>query len=476
MLINVKTWGPEYASSLESFLRDRLSARSVTAVPEVVGTMAGSGCALINVLLHADTSAVFCALLAAGEGSRLWGVSLSVGMVKGLLSVMGRSLIEQSYIQCLFLSSQCPENFCIVSGTDNLFEPEHARLRISNSAKTLFAESPHRGIHTFSIPIRVRKNGEFLRETFEAVSQLGIMFADSEGAAVCFVEKPTYEQISENVSRFDTDYVYCNAFIFAFSRNCAETMRALYSAPTSSGAPLYSCTEFDWSAHVLTPVALLHGQGYEKGIASWFSPNIRNSASKKYFASDSDWALIWECAVSLHRQFGPVIVLDAGEQSLWYDCGLVSDMVALHLRAFSDERLSQKIFTPTLLRGNLFAHSDPPLEMPLSRECVFSDCRVSGAVKNAVRCVFAGTTVSECDLGGVQNCLFYRVDPASVARETLASDTCYFSFRDMRGNVHVGRFDAAANPKRGDLLGKPIDGIGRSFREIQSSRDIKLPF
>jgi hypothetical protein len=34
-------------------------------------------------------------LLVAGEGSRLWGISAAVGMVKGLTNILGTTLLEQ---------------------------------------------------------------------------------------------------------------------------------------------------------------------------------------------------------------------------------------------------------------------------------------------------------------------------------------------------------------------------------------------
>ena len=169
-------------------------------------------------------------------------------------------------------------------------------------------------------------------------------------------------------------------------------------------------------------------------------------------------------------------VLDAGEQSLWYDCGLCSDLTALHLRALHDTRLSDSIFSTVRSGECLFAECEPPFrEMPNCRECVFSSCHpLTGAVRGATRCVFVECQISrDCDLSSVENCLFYRVDVASLER--VRSGMVYFSFFDKSGARHTGEFELAANPKRGDLLGKSITGIGRSFRDIQQARDIQLP-
>jgi hypothetical protein len=472
--INVKSWGSEYAEALAAWLNSRLPVR-VAAVAEEVGTMAGSGCAVVNVLHHVDCSAEaapFVAMLAAGEGSRLWGVSLSVGFVKGLLNVMGRSLIEQSFHQARALLMQAPPGFCLVTGTDNLFEPQHATLRLCDAARTPFAQSPHRGIHTFSIPIRVRREGAFLRETFEAVSQLGIMFVDASGASVQFVEKPTFEQIEENVKRFDSDLVFCNAFIFAMSREFAAELRRVYSMRLSTGLRLFESTEFDWSGLVLTPLSLVHAG---ESLAVWKSPACRNASSRKYFPSDADWEVIWNCGVELHRLFGPVRVLDAGETSLWYDCGLCSDLMALHMRALHDKLLSEAIFSSQRFGSNIFAECEGACDMPGVSESVFSSCRgLAGAVTGASKCLFIESEISKnCGLGGVVSSLFYRVDVASLAH--VRSHTVYFSYLDKSGARHTGEFELEANPKRGDLLGKPIAGIGKSFREIQQARDIKLP-
>jgi hypothetical protein len=472
--INVKSWGLEYAETLAAWLNSRLPVR-VTAVAEEVGTMAGSGCAVVNVLQHVDClaqAAPFVAMLAAGEGSRLWGVSLSVGFVKGLLNVMGHSLIEQSFHQARSLLQQAPPGFCLVTGTDNLFEPQHATLRLCDAARTPFVQSPHRGIHTFSIPIRVRREGAFLRETFENVSQLGIMFADASGASVQFVEKPTYEQIEENVKRFDSDLVFCNAFVFAMSREFAAELRRVYSARLSTGLRLFESTEFDWSGHVLTPLSLVHAK---ERVAVWNSPSCRTASSRKYFPNDGDWEVIWKCAEELYRQFGPVRVLDAGETSLWYDCGLCSDLMALHMRALHDKQLSESIFSTERFGSNIFAGCEGARDMPGVSDCVFSSCHgLAGSVTGAKKCLFIESEVSKnCDLGGVESSLFYRVDVASIAH--VRPHTVYFSFLDKKGARHTGEFELEANPKRGDLLGKPITGIGRSFREIQQARDIKLP-
>ena len=65
-------------------------------------------------------------MLVAGEGSRLWGISASVGMVKGLTNVLGVSLLEQTAHQGLMLMAQAPArgaNMVLIAGSDNVVLP-----------------------------------------------------------------------------------------------------------------------------------------------------------------------------------------------------------------------------------------------------------------------------------------------------------------------------------------------------------------
>ena len=288
-----------------------------------------------------------------------------------------------------------------------------------------------------------------------------------------FVEKPSHAQIEELVAKFDADFVYCNAFVFAMTPGFAAAVSRLYAARISTGLRLFESTEFDWSGHVLAPLSLVHAK---KTLADWNSPLFRNAASHKYFPNDADWQIIWECAVQLYAEFGPIYILDCGEDSLWFDCGLCTDLMAVHMQAFTDPRLAT-MFDLTRDGSNLLAGDKTRKEtaIPASFEsCVFSNCHLSGTLQgSAKRCVFVESTLENVHLvDGVENSLFYKVNVGSL--EKVQSNMVYFSFVNGQGKTETGWFDVAANPKYGDLLNKPIPGIGKSFREIQKERNVQL--
>jgi hypothetical protein len=176
VVFNLKLWDADAPSALLRFVATsprlaplRLSRQNgrLTCVAEEPGTVVGSGAAIVNSLLAcnlsnshpsnstssppssssasaSDRGAIArgddrpgMALLMAGEGSRLWGVSAALGFVKGLSNVLGVTLLEQTVRQLLYILDAAPgqgKGMTIVAGTDNILLPSS----LSILARTFF--------------------------------------------------------------------------------------------------------------------------------------------------------------------------------------------------------------------------------------------------------------------------------------------------------------------------------------------------
>ncbi len=483
--INVKLWRDDYASTVEQLVP------GVRAIGEPVGTMEGSGCAMLNVMaqLRADMSvrSPSLGLLAAGEGSRLWGVSAAAGFVKGLVNVFGRSLAEQSVVQARELLSQAPDggrDFVLMSGTDNVFVAQHALTLYDTGLP--FAQCQSRGLFTFSVPIRVtdEHTGQPLPGVLERLSQLGIMLSDGKGNAAMFREKPTDAQTLADLKHFNAHSCLANAFVFALGKDAARFMCELYSRPLpstlASGAtatPLFATKDFDWSGHVLTPLALVHaGQ--------------RMQHDTSVFPDVADWQLVLDCAQQFYSRFGPIQILNAGPEALWYDAGLAADLVSLCRLALVRDRSGEQL-------RSTFALAPLPRDGPvpsllvrctvhdgatvtLGRNCIVSNCVFLPGARVSVPddCVLISCRFGAGDWpaqGSVGGALCYGLQPQCVPRaQTLARGSAYFAYADEHSVWHQGVFPIEANPKYGNLLNQPIEGIGKSFRELQRERAVSL--
>lgn len=511
--INVKLWNESYAHDVEKFLslelkssedKGNVSSPHVVVVGEHLGTMEGSGCAVMNVVKHMDlkkkkkekssgnnamdgggggdaSSSPSCslALLAAGEGSRLWGVSCAVGFIKGALNVAGKTLLLQSVTQASLLLESMPKKNCqdwvVISGTDNVFQPSKMPLRLADASSTLLSQvvptKSSFGLFTFSLSIALDD---------PRLPQLGAMAVDSTGAATFFLEKPSVVQV-RSLCREENPRIFVNAFVFALSRKAARAMQKIWGQKKEASGEkmIWEKKEFDWSGHVLTPLALMHGKRQDL----WYGPVYRNETSKKYFPNDADWTAIWECAEKFYASFGPIQVIDCGADSVWFDCGLCSDVLQVHRLAFTSDVLRGMFQVDRVGGSNLASRCTGQVEASVaasSTGCHFVNCRFEeGVVVKARDCVFINCLFKRSVAlpEDCIDCLFY----AEVFDETVESKamvpkrgTVYFAFPKASGSLARGTFPVDANPKYGNLLEAKIDGLNQSFRDIQKSRDINL--
>ena len=421
-------------------------------VGEELRTFEGSGAAMLHTLIDGGEKTTMF-MLAAGEGSRLWGISMSLGFVKGLVDVFGQTLIELSYHQGQKILQWAPpdSDFIFCTGTDNILE--------SKRPMDAFRASKSRGIHTFSIPISVRD-----KQHYERLSQLGIMLCDSTQSAVVFVEKPSHLQIEAMVNEYRCKDVYVNAFMFAMSREAGELLRILYRN-------LYELP-LDWSAHVLAPLSLVHRGGSKE---DWL-----NCQSESDPLNSSDFGQLFECAREFYEQFGPIHVIDVGADSVWYDCGLASDLFSLYHLELDSFNVARVGATETLVGG---CHGEIP-SFTNARNCSFGGCTfsndhsLSAAMLNNL--VFVDCDLS-CELpvglfDDVSNSMFYKVDFARFLGfwkgKPLESNSVYFSYKD-----EFGVFPIDKNPKNGSLLSEAIEGLSpQSDGSPSSFRNIQLAF
>lgn len=157
--VNFKQWEQGREVLIKDFLlcsnfgrrlQQNSSSFELIAAGEELGTFEGSGCAMFHVIdellsaldrrnhensqTHSISSiGPMIGLLAAGEGSRLWGVSASCGFIKALLQIFSRSLLEISLQQCVqLIAPQLPDagaDYLLLSGTDNVLLPSSWPLK-----------------------------------------------------------------------------------------------------------------------------------------------------------------------------------------------------------------------------------------------------------------------------------------------------------------------------------------------------------
>jgi hypothetical protein len=337
IVYNVKSWEEDRVTQMDRFLRASRSwllrsAKEVRGLLEALGTLEGSGCAFVNVLKElVGIGGPALGLLVAGEGSRLWGVSGSLGFIKGLSAVLGSTLIEQTVRQALLLFAQAPRgDLVIVAGTDNVFLPASCPLRVASRDGTAFSEARHGHLFFFSKEqVVLDAQGQVTDPAgLEALTQLGIMLVDEAGRPELFLEKVSTARILEVLRQRGRRSVFFNTFYFAMSPEAAALLTRLYSERTADGQrALYEVNGFDWSTHVLEPLC-----GVEE--AAW---EVRRAAAGPMFAA-RDWVRLRELALEFRQRLGPPLVVNLGRGAVWYDTGLSADLLALHDLAVAPER------------------------------------------------------------------------------------------------------------------------------------------
>jgi len=343
IVFNLKGWEPGRDVLMEKWFRHSKS-KLIRGTPRIkcaleeLGTLEGSGCAMINTLKACNIDSAMdglssdhpsLGLLIAGEGSRLWGISAGLGFVKGLSNVLGFSLTEQTVHQSLFLLSEAPhrgKNMIVIAGTDNVFLPSQ---KLSTVDGTPFAQCKNH-LFFFSKEVQVldEKDQVADKETLDGLTQLGIMLLNDKSEPILFLEKVSTDRILEVLRQHKKRSVFFNTFYFAMTREGGKLLQQLYSRPASNGKPIYELNGFDWSMHVLEALATPSSEAWAK----------RNN--RKFVQSDADWQLLFELGQEFKAKLGAPAVINIGSEAIWYDTGLANDLVHLYELAVSNGPLN----------------------------------------------------------------------------------------------------------------------------------------
>ncbi|KAL6043558.1 hypothetical protein QOT17_023831, partial [Balamuthia mandrillaris] len=372
---NLKGWDSYAGQDMTSFLHHSKASPLLRSLPrerivcalEEPGTVLGSGAAILNTLRHCsfmkgghqdasleeeermDEPGAVLALLMAGEGSRLWGISAAMGFVKGLTNILGTTLVEQTVNQLVGILAQAPNkgmDMVMVAGTDNVLLPSRP-LRIPATSSFLDRETgkhqnQDNGLFFFSKKVPVlNENGEPVTETIlEELSQLGIMLVDPKTSyPFLFLEKIPPQQILSVLQAHKQTHIYFNVFYFLFRKQAARVLvesfdskfYALNSRGQRHGQPSLSeffeanKIEFDWSSHFIEPLILGDEKAWE---AKW--QNNEKGIQQTFRHSKQHWMKLFEVAAEFQRAFGRAVVVDVGEDAIWFDTGMASDMRKLY--------------------------------------------------------------------------------------------------------------------------------------------------
>ncbi|KAJ4461644.1 hypothetical protein PAPYR_1757 [Paratrimastix pyriformis] len=456
---NIKEWerGTSRREPFNAFLRHTGnvvldSIPSISCVSEQPGTVVGSGCAIFNTLKDCPLtgSDPELAFLAAGEGSRLWGACLAGGAVKGLVTVLGRTLFEQTANQALMLLAQLPNrgrDMVVIAGTDNVFLPSNYPLLVGQSP---LSAHPVAGLYQFSKDALLMDEGQqevLSADRVREMTQLGVMVLDPATGAhpVLFHEKPTAQAVVEICRTHKTSRLFYNAFCFAMTKEAARFLVGRFSAPSHQDpqTPLYLLPDLDWSTHVLEPLAAQSVATWEARWAGSQQAIIRHSA---------DWRALWDIAQEFKGRFGAPAVVRLGSEAVWYDAGLSRDLVQLHrLLLPPAEPAPARPTAAALLRG-LFGL--PPTGNAFGVHCPPGASVVVDPAALVVNCVFLGG--GSVGPGAVLNqCVFrsYVSIPANTVMLTSLIDTLdpasapgclVYGYRDARLAVREVPAPAAA--------------------------------
>eukprot|EP00771_Trimastix_marina_P001914 gnl/Trimastix_PCT/3024.p1 GENE.gnl/Trimastix_PCT/3024~~gnl/Trimastix_PCT/3024.p1 ORF type:complete len:571 (-),score=94.81 gnl/Trimastix_PCT/3024:48-1760(-) len=390
---NFKEWEPQ-TSRQDQFLsllrsNEILRATPLNAAPEQPGTIIGSAAAIINVLKHLplEGPGSEIGLLVAGEGSRLWGVCLAAGAVKGLVRVLGRTLLEQGFLQTLLLLGDSPHqgrDMVLVAGTDNILLPSAFPL---HAGQRRFAQCVDRHFFFFSkeMPVLDEQGNPVSQQELDALAQLGVLILGDDGATpIEFAEKAPPDEIVRICRAHGRRSVFINAFIFALTKPAAQYYVEAFTQPSRAGArPLYLAQDFDWSRHVLEPLTI-------ETQVEW---DARYTEKQRcVFPDVADWNRLYAIAREFKAKFGPPAAVSIGTDALWYDAGLSKDLVDLHRLALPSNPIAP------LLRG-LFS-------LPLEGNVVRSELNGAQVDSNAL------VVGSAFRAGG-------RVEPGAIVCDTI---------------------------------------------------------
>eukprot|EP01088_Endostelium_zonatum_P015959 TRINITY_DN4113_c0_g1_i1.p1 TRINITY_DN4113_c0_g1~~TRINITY_DN4113_c0_g1_i1.p1 ORF type:complete len:601 (-),score=113.43 TRINITY_DN4113_c0_g1_i1:41-1843(-) len=337
---NVKLWDQEAPKSMTNYLLHsncpvlkNLDPKKIYSAPEQPGDVNGSGAGIINTLSACkfESSTPSICLLTAGLGSRLWGVSVALGFVKGLTNCIGsQTVLEQTVNQSLLILSQAPkrgEGLVIVSGTDNVYLPTQFLGAGSNKHFSEFT-GPDRHIFFFSkrVPVLDDNNKPLSQTLLVALSQLGVMLTKgNDSRPSLFLEKIPPKEIVEVLLKNNQKSIYFNAFTFAFSKECSKRLVELYGHyRLSNGKKLTEVTEkegveFDWSTHFIEPLIA-------EAKSDWMNRYNTSEKQRKMFPNVKDWEMLFEVAQKIKKEFGGPTVIDMGAEAYYVDTGLASDM------------------------------------------------------------------------------------------------------------------------------------------------------
>ena len=123
--------------------------------------------------------------------------------------------------------------------------------------------------------------------------QLGVMLVDENSHPTLFIEKAPRAVILEQLAAHRRRSVFFNAFCFALSCEAATWIASRYAAH-------FQTKDFDWSAHILEPLACYDA-------AEW---SARFYAKRSQpFQDVAVWNELYTIAVEFRALFGaPVIV------------------------------------------------------------------------------------------------------------------------------------------------------------------------
>lgn len=191
-------------------------------------------------------------------------------------------------------------------------------------------------------------DGNLLESAVLQMKELGLMMVDQTlSAPIVFVEKPDRETIvrllSSSPSKPDVgqkDRVFFNAFIFALSQKAATLMWTLFSHPPPSRlfpSLMQMPGGLDWSTHVIEPMALVSRSlvFHAEEIDTERLWEDQHSVKGRRWPLE-DWMFLLTISKKLLTELGgPPTVINLGSDAIWFDTGLVSDLIGMYDSALS---------------------------------------------------------------------------------------------------------------------------------------------
>lgn len=463
---NYKEWEKDRGKVLQSFCRNSnnryLNNPDVELIPigEELNTLEGSGCAIINTIKESinnnKESQKTLALLAAGEGSRLWGVSASNGFVKALTKLFSSTLFEQTVDQCIYLFSQAPnegKDMTIIAGTDNILLPSQ-NLQTIDGRK--FKDVKNGNLFFFSKEVKVLDDSDNIIDinVLPFLEQLGIMIVDSETSfPIEFMEKVKKNIILDTLKRNNKKSVFFNAFIFSCTSLACKTLWEIYSQPLIDNSSIlyYECKDFDWSSHIIEPLAILgSNKSKEEKINEW--KTRWNDKQKKIFSNESDWLNLLLFAERFISICGHPVVINLGSDAIWYDTGMCKDVYQLHQDVVCND-MEKRNITRKLLSGIPKDHFNPTIDnLSISSDSLV----VNSTFKNG------GVVGNKCV---IVDCFFEENVNIPDGSVIIGSKFCRLSFVDSISCVLIYCYKGNAEDN-GNLLIEHNNSVYCSFNTL----------